>query len=273
MKRALLVALFLATPLSADEVFLRGGGRVKGIIVERSDSTIVVDVGAGRVGIPRARIERILEGRTPLSTYLERASRLAAGDVQGWLALGLWAQDQDLQTQARAAFERVVDLDPGNATAQKALGRVLLAEAWVTAEESYRARGYVPFEGSWITPGERESILAQRAEEARAERGKAEADARVREAEARARAAEAEAQRAEAAAASDGGIPIGWGAWGPWGTTWGWPTHGSGPRRPFARPPCLSCAPPAPAPQPTPAPEPRPAPRARTAVKALNPRH
>jgi hypothetical protein len=258
MKRPFLVALLLASPLSADEVFLRGGGHVKGIIVERSDAKVVLDVGAGRVGIPTSHIERIVEGRTALTAYLEKAGRLAADDVSGWLALAYWAQAQDLQTQAREAFERVVALDPENTGAQQALGRMLVAGAWLGADEAYRARGYVPFEGSWITPAERESILGQRRDETRAEGARAEADARVREAEARARVAEAEAQRAEAeAAVSDGGIPLGWGAYGvPFGVPVAFP--GRHDRGSHGRGPCRSCSPQTPQPQPTPAPSPPP---------------
>jgi hypothetical protein len=179
MKRALIAACLLAAPLAADEVFLKGGGRLKGIVVERTDSRVVVDVGAGRVGLPLDRVDRIVAGRTALSSYLERAERLAGDDVQGWLELALWARERDLKTQAREAFERVVGLDPDNATAQRGLDRVLVAGAWVSQEDAYRARGYVSFEGSWVSPAEREAILAQRRDDAAAERSRAEADALV----------------------------------------------------------------------------------------------
>lgn len=263
MKRVLIAACLLATTLHADEVFLRGGGRVQGIVVEQTDSRVVVDVGAGRVGLPRDRVERIVTGRTALAAYQERAAGLAPEDAKGWLELGLWARDRDLQTQAREAFERVVALAPDDATAQAALGNVLLDGAWVSEAESYRARGYVPFEGSWISPAERESILAQRREESAAQLARVEADARVREAEARARVAEAEAARAEAdaEAASEGGIPIGWGGWG-----WtGFVPAPVSPRsrhhdEPHAR--CHSCAPP-----PGPRPQPGPSPRSQAAPK------
>lgn len=264
MKRQFLLALLLASPLSADEVFLRGGGHVKGIIVERTPSKVVVDVGAGMVGIPAGHIDRIVEGRTALTEYLEKAGRLASDDVAGWLALAHWAEQQDLQTQAREAFERVADLDPGNGAAQQALGRIQVGDAWVSADEAYRARGYVPFEGSWVTPAERESILGQRRDEIQAEGARAEADARVREAEARARVAEAEADRAETeASASDGGIPLGYGYGYGYGVI-GVPvavhhrhsrgSHNNGGSHDHDGT-CRSCSPPAP--QPTPAPPPR----------------
>lgn len=208
MKRlALSVFLLIPTSLAADEVVLRGGGRLIGIVVERSATSVVIETGPGRITLPLARIERILPGTSPLETYGRRAGALPATDARGWLDLGLWARDQGLATQARAAFERVVALDPGNAVAQRAVGNVLLGERWVSPEESFRARGYVLFEGDWVQPAERDAIVAEQA---------ARAEARVREAEARARTAEAEARRAEAdaRAAETPGIPL-WGTLGP----------------------------------------------------------
>ncbi len=219
MKRAALLCLALtATTALADEVLLRGGGKITGTIVQRSESAVVVEVGPGWVTVPMSRVERIQEGRSLLAQYRERAGGLASDDAGGWLELALWARDAGLPTRAREAFEKVLALDPGNVVAHQALGHVALDDRWVSADEAYRARGFVPFEGTWVTPSERESLLRERAEAATAERlrleGEArvrEAEARAREAEARARAAEAEARRAEAglrASAGAVGIPF-----------------------------------------------------------------
>jgi hypothetical protein len=40
----------------------------------------------------------------------------------------------------------------------------------VSEEESYRARGFVEFEGEWMTPGERQAILAERRAQEEADR-------------------------------------------------------------------------------------------------------
>jgi hypothetical protein len=102
-----------------------------------------------------------------------------------------------------------LSLDPENAAAHRGLGHVWAGDRWATLEESYRARGYVLFEGSWVMPDERRAILEERAAAAVAERDRIESEARTREAEARARAAEADARRAEADAQQSGGIPLG----------------------------------------------------------------
>jgi hypothetical protein len=222
------------------------------------------------VSLPAASVLRIDRGPSVLSAYRERASRLGPNDAAGWLALAFWAQERDLGTQAQEAFERVVRIDPENGAANAALGRVLSNGRYVTVEEGYRERGYVLFEGDWITPAEHEARLRAQAVEAQTAASREESQMRVREAEARAREAEAEARRAEAEAeaSANGGIPLwGWG-WGGWG---GW----SGPRpvHPPHLPPPTALIPPVrptppgwrsrkprPEPEASPPPKPRPAP-------------
>lgn len=201
MKKAAWVLLgLLPATASADEVFLKGGGRIAGVVVETTATRLTLEVGPGRITLPLSRVIRIVEGRSSLAVFRERAAALGPGDAAGWLQLAVWAEERGLGTQARAAYEKVLAIDPGNAEAQRGLGNVRLADRWVTPEESYRAQGLVPFEGQWMTPAEREALVRERTEAAAGEQLRREAEARTREAEARARAAEAEAQRAEAAA-------------------------------------------------------------------------
>lgn len=193
------LALQAAGLAGADEVFIRGGGRLTGEVVERGPDSILVDIGTGQIGLPLSSVDRIVPGETPVGLYRQRAASIEPDDVAGWLALGRWARDNDLETNAREAFESALAVDPTNASAHRALGRVQLDGRWMTREESYEARGYVRFEGAWVTSEERRALFQDRRARAEERRTLAEADARIREAEARARVAEAEAQRAEAA--------------------------------------------------------------------------
>ena len=256
MKRAMAMTVFLATSAAwADEVFLRGGGSIQGEVVQRTAVSLVMEVGPGRMTLPMSRVDRIVASTSDLAVYRERAARLASGDVAGWIVLARWADGHDLLTQAREAFEHVIAVDPENAAANAALGRVRLAGRWVTAEESYRARGYLPFEGGWVTPEERGAVLAGRTAEAQARGVAAEAEARAREAEARARTAEADARRAEAETqAGSSGIPypyvyggggVIYGGYGGYGSgTYGGRRHGANGSR--ERAPVVIEAPPPP---------------------------
>jgi hypothetical protein len=192
------LALQAAGLAAADEVFIRGGGRLSGEVVEHGPDSILVDIGTGQIGLPLSHVDRIVPGPTPVGLYRKRAASLEPDDVEGWLALGRFAREHDLETNAREAFDNVLAVDPANVAAHRALGHLQLDGRWMTRDESYLARGYVRFEGAWVTPEERRALFEDRRARAEERRTRAEADARIREAEARARVAEAEAQRAEA---------------------------------------------------------------------------
>jgi hypothetical protein len=203
---AALAAALTATAGSADEIVLRNGGRLSGVIVERTETRVTIETGPGRVTLPISRVERIVDGRSALETWSERAEALAAGDAAGWAELARWAKQHELQTQARAAWERVLAIDPGHPEANAGLGRVSLDGRWMSADDAYRARGYVPYEGRWVTPAEHEAGLRERAAEQAAVLEARESDARMREAEAR--ALEAQAHSSEPPTDTGGGIPL-----------------------------------------------------------------
>jgi hypothetical protein len=200
MSRVAVVSLLVLAPslAVADSVFLKGGGEIKGEVVEQRVDAVVVEVGPGRITLPMKNVVRIVANTTDLGLYHSRAAALAPRDVAGWLSLAAWAQRHDLATQAREAYERVLDVDPMNADAHLALGDVRMGDRWLGAAEANRARGLVEFEGTWMSPGERQLRLEERAVAAQESRAVREADARAREAEARVREAEARARAAEA---------------------------------------------------------------------------
>jgi hypothetical protein len=208
---------------STDEVFLKSGGRLSGRIVSRSATTVEVDVGAGRIAVPASSVVRIEEGRSALQEYEERAGRVPAADAAGWVALGDWASAQGLGSQAREAYHRALSAAPDDPRANAALGNVQVGGRWVSEEDSYRAQGYVRFEGEWITPAEHAAILRERAAEAEQERQYREGELRAREAEAKAQEAEARARKAEAEASesesSSEGLPL-WYGWGAGPVAW-----------------------------------------------------
>jgi hypothetical protein len=225
MNRIAVISLLALSPslASADSVFLKNGGEIKGEIVEQRADVVVLEVGPGRISVPMKNVARIVSSTTDLGLYHARAAALAPRDVAGWLSLAAWAQRHDLATQAREAYEHVLAMDPMNADAQLALGNVRMGDRWVSEATANRARGLVQFEGRWTTPEDRELALRERAADAEQRMVAREADARAREAEARAReataraeAAEADARQARADQASSG-IPLNgvYGGYGP----------------------------------------------------------
>ena len=226
---AVVAMTLVAAGARADELLLKSGGRLSGIIVAQTPTSVEIEVGAGRVTVPRSIIAKIVEGESSLSVYQRRARALSPTDLAGWLELAEWAQSRDLSGQSRDAYLRVLALDPNNAAARHALEYQRVGTDWLSRDEAMQARGYVWFEGAWVTPVHRDTRLAEReadrrerADEERARLAVAEAEARAREAEARARTAEADAKRAEEEQQQRAFV-MGTGAWGygypvsPWG--------------------------------------------------------
>ena len=187
MKRTLLLLSLAAAPLAADEVFLKGGGQISGVIVAQNDKTVTVDIGGGTLAVQMSTVVKIEKSESPLQTYRKREAELGANDVEGWRELARWAEGEALATQARKAWSRVLESVPGDAEANQALGRVQLDGQWMSEAESYAARGFVEFEGDWVTPDERLAIL----------------DARAREEEAHAASVQAEIAANQQAAADE----------------------------------------------------------------------
>jgi len=188
--------------------------------VDQTAAQIVVDIGGGTVGIPMAKVDRIVKAPTDLEEFETRAARLGRWDLEGWRALGRWASQQGLGKQARQAFERILAVEPDDPEAEAALGFVWLDDRWVPEDVAWRARGFVKFAGEWMLPAEAQLRLDAVAQERAA-----------REAEESARAAEIDKLKAElqaqydAEAAADAewraegaawfySHAYGWGGWG-----------------------------------------------------------
>jgi hypothetical protein len=242
-----LALMAAAAPAMADVLHLKSGGRVEGRIVERTDTSVEIEIGAGTMALPLSSVARIEEGRSVLDEYDQRRAQLALDDTPGWLALADWSARRGLSNQAKTAYRQVLASDPDNEIANQALGFVEHDGNWVTEDEAYAARGYVKYRGEWLTREERTAIERRESEEAAAERARAEAkraEAAARQAEARARQAQAEA---DARYADDEHYPVYWSGWGPG------PGHWPPPRpRPPARQPSPPRLPPVSAPPKTP---------------------
>jgi hypothetical protein len=180
--RKLLLLLFLVPALLvADVVYLKGGGKFTGRIVEQTAERLVIDIGDGTVGFSMDRVEEIVKGPSPLDEYDARASKLGPQDVNGWRSLALWASTKGLSAQSRAAYKRVLALAPDDREAREALGFVQVDGRWLTEEESYRARGFVKYDGEWLTPAEVQLAQSDAArDQARDEAGKRASDAQFK---------------------------------------------------------------------------------------------
>ena len=226
MRKLALLLFLVPGPLLADVVYLKGGGKFTGRIVEQTAERMVIDIGDGTIGFSMDRVEEVVKGPSPLDEYDARASKLGPQDVNGWRSLAQWARTRGFPVQARAAYQKVLAVAPDDPEAREALGFVKIDGRWLTEEESYRARGFVRYEGEWMTPAEVQLAQADAArEQARDDAAKRASDAEFAANMDRLRAEEAEkrAQEERDRMARD---PVYWGGFGYGVTTW--PATGSG---------------------------------------------
>lgn len=217
------MVVLVAAPLFADDVYLKGGGRVTGEIVERSDESVTVDIGSGTISVRTASIVRIEASVSPSQEFRQRAAAIPAGSAEAWRELARWARGNALATQAGQAWSQVVKILPNDEEANRELGRVQLDGRWVDEDESFRVRGFVEFEGEWMTPAERQSILDERRARDQADR---QAETQRLQAEQQADAERAAREEEERQEFLSGGLPqygdpVNWG-WG-YGPVY-WPT-------------------------------------------------
>ncbi|MBX7187050.1 MAG: hypothetical protein K1Y01_18060 [Vicinamibacteria bacterium] len=195
-------SLLFAGVAGADVVHLKTGGRLDGVLVKETASSLTIDVGFGQLSVPKSSVSRIERKDSALSEYRQRLAALVPGDVRSLVALARFADENELRRESRQAWARVLSFEPGNVEAHLALGHVLVDGNYVDEAEANRALGLVLFEGRWMTPGEQAFLLREREQALAEERREREARRAAREEEDRERRAEAAAERRRAAAAA-----------------------------------------------------------------------
>ena len=146
----------------ADVLHLKTGGRLEGILVTEGPATLTLDMGSGKLSLPRSSVLRIERKESALAEYRARLASVSRGDVTAYAELARFAAEHGLRSEARVMWARVVSLDPRNVEGHLALGHVLVDGRYVDEDTARQASGMVRFEGSWMTPSEQDSILRGR---------------------------------------------------------------------------------------------------------------
>ncbi|MHC4915098.1 MAG: hypothetical protein ACYTGB_06365 [Planctomycetota bacterium] len=199
MRRLLLstlLVLLAAAPALADVVTLKDGSKREGRIVRQNDDEVVLEVALGSLKaeliLKRSEIRSIEKGATAneklLAEVERRRRRLRPNDAAGWLAYARWLDGvSGFSKEARAAFEKVIAVDPNNEAARRRLGYRKVGGQWMTEEELMLAKGYVRHGGRWVSPEQKaaeadgkklENIKIALAEEVREEQARKDAEAR-----------------------------------------------------------------------------------------------
>lgn len=157
----LALALAAAAPAArADVVYLEGGGKIRGEIIEETPTQVIVrtPVGSTHV-IRRGEIARIERDRNPDQEFDARWKALPTGDANGFFELGKFAKAKGLKEKAERAFNQAISIDPDHAGAREALGHRKHKGRWYD-EAGYKkaVEGLVEWNGQWVTPEDRDLL-------------------------------------------------------------------------------------------------------------------
>jgi hypothetical protein len=151
----------LALGAAADVLHMKDGRTVEGHVLEETASVVRIKTVLGVLEFKRAEIERIERKKGDVQEYDERFARAKTGDE--FHALGLWAEQKRMRKHSKQAMQQAVQVEPMHEAANLWLGNVLHEGRWMTPEErellvaaaqeaEQRARGLVPYGGRWVTP-------------------------------------------------------------------------------------------------------------------------
>jgi len=159
----LIVALSFSLLLfGQDVIFLDGGGKVKGTIIEENEDFIIVKTKAGEIPIKRERIERIEYGAGFQEEYQRRIDELDKEDPDAWYELGVWCRMKGYEKEAEDCFRKAIEIDPDHKESREELGYYKLEGKWVTEDEYWRAQGYEKYGGVWLPKEEVERLKTRR---------------------------------------------------------------------------------------------------------------
>ncbi len=160
--------LGIASELPADLIRLKHGGEIRGKIVpEKShypNRLSIKTVSGSTVSISKKEVEFITLRSISYEEY-EIRLRLTPRDTASLWSLAQWCQKKHLNLQRKKHLNELLELDPENEQAHKALGHIKREGVWTTYAEHMASRGYVRYKGKYITPEEKgllESTAADR---------------------------------------------------------------------------------------------------------------
>lgn len=159
---ALALAACLVLPARADLVELDNGNTLEGRVVTEGDE-VVIEMGHGRIAVPKERVVRIVRQETPGERFDAYIEGLDATDAKAHWELAEWARERGLRDERRRVLERLLAIDPDHEPARKALGFFRFQNRWVTEDEYMAALGFVRHENRWVSREERERILVEEA--------------------------------------------------------------------------------------------------------------
>jgi hypothetical protein len=141
-------------------VVLSGGGAIKGTIASEDDKFLVLRTAYGTITLDMSDISEVRYSTADEKKILAELAAVEPSNINGRLRLARRASSGGLDETAKRIYAEILAVDPDEKTARKALGYVRIGNEWITASDSGPREGMVPYKGRWVTPEERDSLLA-----------------------------------------------------------------------------------------------------------------
>lgn len=170
-------AVLFTTVADADVVRLRGGGEVRGRIIEATSATpaskgakssqpaapTVIETRSGtKVTLDGADIDFVARRNDLIEEYITR-SRQIDESIEAHLELAEWCRTNGLLDQRQEQMELVLNFDPDHEEARRVLGYVQHFGRWMTKDDVMMERGYFRYQGKWVTRQELDLLEANSA--------------------------------------------------------------------------------------------------------------
>lgn len=161
--------LFGATKGASGQVerqAITGGGILTGTLLnpetaEGEDYVVLLSEGSEITLTPN--MIRKKEVLRPETIYYRMTAPLEEDSIESHAEIAAWCDEKSLPIEARLHRERIVELDPNNEAARKALGYEKKDGVWMTPKERREQAGLTMYAGRSVTPQEAQ-LLRQRDE-------------------------------------------------------------------------------------------------------------
>jgi hypothetical protein len=142
------LSIVLLSTAAADEVILRNGSLLSGVVREDGDR-VILEMDYGTMTFKKMDVKSINRGEDVVSQF--QAKALAATDIKTMLELAAWAKDKGLAGRASELYRKVLVLDPDQSEARKSLGYEKVNGLWLSGDDLMVAKGFVKVGGRWMT--------------------------------------------------------------------------------------------------------------------------
>ncbi|MCU0725012.1 MAG: hypothetical protein MUE73_04355 [Planctomycetes bacterium] len=166
---AVFAVVLTAAAARADIIWLKGGGKLEGVVVADTGTQLKVRTAAGEIAVDKSKVDRIEKKATPTQEVEEKLKALDPDDAEGHFELALYCRKHGLRKQEADLYRKVLAIDDQHPGANQAVGNVEHDGRWMTPAErdrrvaeaeaaGMREKGLVEHEGRWVTPEEKANL-------------------------------------------------------------------------------------------------------------------